>query len=504
MSARVVLFAFVASLSLASALATPCASAGGTDGATVVRGTGRMRLQSNQPWHDAGPGKVFGAGTTVEASGTDPMDLTLPDGVQITLEPGARGQFQSPGKLPTEHNGWARGYHLEVTAGELEVRVPSDPPAERAFLVSTTAGTLTDWRGSVHLTVDGDMTAAAIYAGALVIGSNGDGFPVFQPSGIVIRKGSKPKREAGIPPPPEWLARPPAGVTPPLAFVHAGERATLGFAWNPSPNAIAYRVELASDEAFTQVFNRGATTSNAYTLLEPVPALPTYYARVLAVGDDTIVGGWSRPHAIRVVRVAFPDNTPLGRDGAYMLRQGTAVTVANGAGLEAAFESYSGPPPDPPLPLIWMKAPSTFELADDGTRVVHLRDPSLPDNQFRFVLAKRQLHATVDICPRRARWPGDSINVRVLLVDPSGRLDPSKEQVRIDTTVSGGPIPVEWRQSGPAWYARIPPQTTISLAPWMLSVTAHDANGVDLGDGFVEVDGPTPPDKPAARAQPQW
>ncbi|WP_198096871.1 hypothetical protein, partial [Clostridioides difficile] len=87
-------------------------------------------------------------------------------------------------------------------------------PAERAFLVSSKAGTLTGWRGSVHVMVHDDTTAAAIYEGALVVGSNGVGFPVYDATAVTIRKGAVPEKSHGIPKAPAWPTETPAGTTP--------------------------------------------------------------------------------------------------------------------------------------------------------------------------------------------------------------------------------------------------------------------------------------------------
>jgi hypothetical protein len=464
------------------------------DGATVVSGNGRAHRDGDQTWTTLVTSQLVAAGSTVEATGPDPLDLTFPDGVQMHLEPGTSGHFRAPGRLPTEHNGWARGYVIELDKGEIDVRVPSDPPADRAFLVVTNAGTLTDWRGSVHLFVQGSTTAAAIYEGALVIGSNGDGFPVLQPGGVVIKKGSNPERSRGIPASPTWLDKPPPGAIPPFAFVKTGERATLGVAWAPSDGASSYRVELARDAAMTQLFQVATTTQTSFTMSEPVPASSVYYARVRAVADEGIVGNWSTAKSMRVLRVTYPPGASIAKDGAIMMREHQFVSISDSNTLEAAFENYTGAPPDPPFPLVWVKAPSQFEMGDDGTRVVHVRDPAFPQNEFRFVLGRRELNAAVDVCPKHAQWrgtnDGDTVNVRVTLQDPSNRLDTKVEQVTIETTVSGGVIPVEWRRSGASFYARVPPQAAIATPPYMLSVSVKDPTGAEIGSGFLEVDGP--------------
>ena len=72
------------------------------------------------------------------------------------------------GKLANEAAKWTRGFHLEVTEGAIDVSIPAGPKGSHAFLVTTRAGTLTDWRGRMHVTVHGDTTAVSVFDGALV------------------------------------------------------------------------------------------------------------------------------------------------------------------------------------------------------------------------------------------------------------------------------------------------------------------------------------------------
>src|SRR5580704_13079426 len=97
------------------------------------------------------------------------LAVTLSDGVVVTFEPGAHGRWLGRGKLPSETNSWAVGGHLVLLDGELDVRMPDGPKGKFAFLVQTKAGTLTDWRGKLHVAVHQDKTTAAIYQGALVV-----------------------------------------------------------------------------------------------------------------------------------------------------------------------------------------------------------------------------------------------------------------------------------------------------------------------------------------------
>src|SRR5580658_9829099 len=128
------------------------------DGATVVRGSGRFRADSTHEWKAASAGTRMTSMNTVESSADDPLVMSLPDGVVVFMEPGSLGRWMTPGRLPSETNGWTRGFHFVLMDGELDVRMPQGPKGTHAFLVSTSAGTLTDWRGKLHVMVHHDTT----------------------------------------------------------------------------------------------------------------------------------------------------------------------------------------------------------------------------------------------------------------------------------------------------------------------------------------------------------
>lgn len=477
---------FAAALaSLSVRLADVAIAAPPPDGAVIVRGAGRMRGERAADWSPTVIGTVIASGTIVDASGAGQLEIKFSDGVEVTMEPGATAVWRGRGRLPTEHNGWYGGFHIEQRAGEIDVKIPSQPVAERAFLISSKAGTLTGWRGSVHVLVHDDTTAAAIYEGALVVGSNGIGFPVYDATAVLIRKGVAPEKSRGIPSTPAWPAETPAGTTPPLALVKANERAPLGFAWSKVEGAATYRLEVSTDPVMVNVIQRATTADTSFVVGE-VPAGGRYYVRVRAVGADGIVGGWSRPRPLRVIRVAYPRGAFVAKDGTVILPENATIVLTDAEGIEVAYENVGGPKGT----LAWARAPNNLGLGSSGSRIVHLRDPAL-GAETRMVLGRRELRAKVDLCPRRARWPEDPVSVKVIVADPSGRIDPSAELLTFETTVNLEPVPLVWHHIGATWWATLAPRP--APGPWIVRVTARDSGGVEIGEGHLEVDGAPPP-----------
>jgi hypothetical protein len=455
------------------------------DGAAIVRGTGRCKSDRDHDWREISTGEVLGAGISVRASTDEPLQMLLPDGVTIALEPGAGARWMPAAKLPTETNGWARGYHLVLQDGELEVQMPPGVKGSHAFLVSTRAGTLTDWRGQLHVMVHGDTTAAAIYQGALVVGSNGQGFPVYDGAGILMRKGIDPDKSRGIPPAPSWDAS--AGGS--FTVAPRGDRAGMDLRWAPLAAAASYRIEIASEPTMVRVVRRASTTEPRYAVTEPEAGVQ-YWAHVRAVGPEGIVGEWSAPRAVHVLHYDLPEGAFVARDGAIVLLSGTALSLTNAEGIEVAYESetFARAPARLEVPLYWSKLVGPLRIGDDATlRIVHLRDPTL-GSEARLVLARRQLRADVDLQPRRAHWPADPIDARVVVSDPSGRTDIAGEKITIEALLDLTPLAVAWQQRGATWTTRIAPRPT--PGPSVVRVVVKDASGSEIGRGFLEIDTP--------------
>ena len=483
---RLCRLAFTCAVVLAPARANPAPT---VDGATIVRGVGRFRGENGADWSPANVGGVVPTNTTIEASGGVPLEMRFADGTELTMEPNAFGKLRSAARLPSENNGWARGHHLELRGGEVDVRMPSEPRGGRAFLVSTTAGTLTDWRGSVHVTVQDDTTAAAIYEGALVVGSNGQGFAVYDKTGVFLRKGVNPERARIIPGAPKWSA--PAKAVAPSFVVAAADDTKpppLAFSWDAVDGATTYRVEVATDQGMGNVIKRAVTAETRFVLAETrgsgAGGAPRYFARVRAISNDKIVGGWSAPRALRVLRVTYPRDSFIATDGTVILPEGGAIALSDVQGVEMALETYEGEKPRARGTLYWTPATANVRLAEKGSRIVHLRD-SLLGSETEIALGRRELRADVTMCPTRARWPDHPVGVRVLLDDPSRRIDASCEAVTFETTVNLTPIDVAWHHVGAWWWAEVPPQAT--PGPWVVRVVAKDKSGAEIGRGHLEV-----------------
>ena len=416
----------------------------------------------------------------------DGLTTTLPDGVAVTFEPGTVARWHGAGKLASETAKWTRGFHLEVTEGEVDVAVPSSAKEQHAFLMTTRAGTLTEWRGRMHVTVHGDGTALAVYEGALVVGSNRQSFLVADHAALLLHKSAEADKDKALPAVPAWdPSAPPSS----FAVVPEGAPAGVGVAWTAVPGAASYRLELATDPQMTRIVQRSSLKEPRFTAPEPGHGA-RFWAQVRAVGADGLVGEWSPPRAMRVVHFRLPPGAFVARDGVVVLASGSTVDLLDADGLDVASETvFPGAPAPAASSLYWSKSNAPLHLPDDAPmRIAHLRDPSLASVEGRIAMARRQLRADVILEPKVAR-AADTIDVRIVVSDPTGRVDVANENVSLQALADLDPLAVAWQHAGSVWTGRIGPRP--DRGPSVVRVIVNDGLGKEIGRGFVEIDSPS-------------
>jgi hypothetical protein len=425
------------------------------------------------------------------------LTTKLPDGVSVSFEPGTVARWAAAGKITSETAKWTHGFHVDVAEGELEVVMPPGQASqasqasqagqggnEHAFLVSTKAGTLTAWRGRMHVTVHGDTTSVAAYDGALLVGSSKDSFRVNDAAAVVLHRVGAVDKAHVVPAAPRWSD---AGGPPSFAVLPEGTSAsTLGVAWSPVAGASSYRVQIGTDAAMTQIAHGAqlGAADSSFAAPAPPPGVQ-YWAQVRSVGSDGIVSDWSAPRALRVLHYRLPSGAFLARDGAVVLPDGASLPLTDADGVDVAYENVRpGPPAAAPI-LYWARLTGPLHTSDDvPVRIAHLRDPSL-GGEARVLLARRQVHATVDMQPRRARAV-DPIEVRAVVLDPSGRVDVAAEPVTLEAMADLDRVTVAWQKAGNVWTGRIGPRRDTGR-PSVVRVVVRDGLAQEIGRGFVEI-----------------
>jgi hypothetical protein len=243
-------------------------------------------------------------------------------------------------------------------------------------------------------------------------------------------------------------------------------------------------VAIARDPGLAELVQRAETRDNRFVVAD-IPAGAIYYARVRAVGPEGIAGEWSNPRRLRSVRYQLPEGASVGRDGLFVVPEGCAITLLEPTGLQMASETAGDVAPIPgPTTLYWTEATAAVEPAHDASiRVVHLRDVD-SGLETRLALVRRTLRADIALTPPRAH-AGDPIDVRAVVWDPSGRVDPSGMPVRLVATLGLEPIPANWKRSGTTFTSRI--FSVSSNEPSVVRIVATDSQGTEIGRGMLEL-----------------
>jgi hypothetical protein len=410
------------------------------------------------------------------------LSTPLPDGVVVSFDAGAVARWRGASKIATETAKWAQGFHLELVDGDIDIAIPSPGKREHAILVTTKAGTVTGWRGRMHVATHGETTALSVYDGALIVGSNNQSFPVKDTTALVLRKGADADKARLLPSVPAWDDK--NGSS--LAVAPEGVGTMLTLAWTPVPGAVAYRLELAEDPAMTKIVRSTALGDLRFAVPAPAGTAKTW-AHVRAVGADGLLSDWSPARALRVVHYRLPTGAFVARDGVVVLPTGASVVLTDAEAIEIAYENVRpGVPPAAGSVLYWTKLAGALHMADDAPlRIVHLRDAAL-GIESRLALARRQIRAEVDMQPRRAH-ASDPIDVRTVVSDPTGRVDVSTEAVTLEATVDLDVVPILWQRSANVWTGRIAPRRDLGR-PSVVRVVVKDGLAQEIGRGFVETD----------------
>jgi hypothetical protein len=258
-----------------------------------------------------------------------------------------------------------------------------------------------------------------------------------------------------------------------VALASGGAGAAIGVCFRPVEGAARHRVEIAKDAAFADVVDAGEVGPEADRWAGK-PLYPgRYYARVLGLDAEGVAGEASRARSVGVVRAEVPSSTVRGAR-TLVGADGETVALLDAADFEVAVDG--GPWAPPPSPLAVKAQPRSFRIRCKG-------DPS---SETEYAIERRTLRADVKLTPTLPRWPGDAIDVTVTLVDPTGRTDAAAFVPRLSVVLGLEALPVAWTHEGAAYRARV--AAMAGRAPAVLRAIATDANGVELGRGFVEID----------------
>lgn len=295
-------------------IARPPTPAGETESLGVIATTGTVdiRPRVGAP-HCARSGESLSRGDRISVGDNGFAVLALPNGVVLSLSPGARlTAFESPAGV--------RPSNTTLEAGS--VRVSSPSAVTRSFALSTDSATvfLGHGDGVVQSLARRFTTRISTHSGVIRARYASNEFSVDAGLGVSIEAGRRSHSHELLAPP-VWTAAPPTDAVTaghPLDVTGTYARSRPQRVWR-------WRTEVARDEAFHEVIAMTRAGRNETRWSGRALAPGTYYVRVVALDVDLYE---SQPSAVARVTVRAPEIDRGATDG-----QGRLATVRIPVGL---------------------------------------------------------------------------------------------------------------------------------------------------------------------------
>lgn len=204
-----------------------------------------------------------------------------------------------------------------------------------------------------------------------------------------------------------------------------------------------------------------------------VPHAGIYYAVARSLGAGDIEGPLSSATKIQVLGLAPGQEPP--QNGVFLLGNEERVRLAGTEGLEVR---YGNSP-------TYLPASRSVGLSQSQKTLVEFRNPKDVEQRVLLTLAPRYQRKEIELGPKEARWPGDSVKMRIGMWDGAGNLLRPGEGVDVRVTVNSGDVPVSWKSTNDGYVAQIPRQE--GAGPWVVRVNVKDGRGHTIARDFLEV-----------------
>jgi hypothetical protein len=398
---------------------------------------------------------------------TESVQRDLGDGVTLFLSPGTRLVQQGWLRVTLANGERRRAHHLELVTGSVDVEVRKQGDGAVPVVVRAP-------RRVTGLVKVGEAIIKADKAAVAVAALRGDAMAA---SGNKWRQLAPGFVRAFTSLDPGGRPRPiPAAVEPKvetrLLVALPGQHVAARATWAAVPRAVFYdvRIEQLADSEH-ELFKRLSTTQPETSLDDLPPG--NYELRVRAIDDVGISGAASVPLSLRVVGVELPEGAYMSGD-AIMLGRDQRVRFTHAQGLELTYGGATH----------FVPAPDSAGLNRGREVVVRLRERGQID-EARLKLVPNTLTADVKLGPQLARWPGDTVTVRIRVHRESAVPAGKGASLRPEVTINGEDVAPKWTQRSDQWLGTVPPPS--SRGPWVVRVRVFDAYGELAGRAFLEV-----------------
>jgi hypothetical protein len=393
------------------------------------------------------------------------------------LDPGAHIAISQVTFVPMGGPFAALGRRFELLAGSVTAHVVVDPKRPRTLVIGTPNDGMVAVRpGEAQVVVDGERAGVACLQGEAHVKQGKSSIDVRAGEAASLSSARASLTTHPLETAPTWTG--PTGKLDdpqPLALALGDQPAAPAVAWQPMMGAIGYRIELASDSAFTNMVEAARVGAKEHRFVAKALREGSYFARVIALDSDGIASRPSSPVSVRVIRVRTPAGGFADVEHATVVApEGTSLQFSNNADLELAIDDHNFSPAAPE----W--------LADGANHVLRLRLVRDYGHESRLYVEPRSLKADVRVGPAFARWPNDPVDIVVDIRDASGRFDPTTVAPDLQVLIGVEPVQVEWKHEGSMFTAQLSPRSV--TGPEVVRVIVRDPNGALLGRNFLEIE----------------
>lgn len=180
----------------------------------------------------------------------------------------------------------------------------------------------------------GDRTNVSVFDGKSKVTSNRQSVEVARGFGTRFSKGQTPEPARELPKAPIWK-----GELPRITLADVGQ-GVLTTSWEPTADAVAYRVEIATDPEFWRLLAREEVGPDVTNFRAENLAPGDYYVRVRVLDKDDFLGWPTEARTTTVVGVAFAEGGGRVEAGGKLLLHpyGRLALAQKSAALGISFD----------------------------------------------------------------------------------------------------------------------------------------------------------------------
>ncbi len=391
--------------------------------------------------------------------------LRLTDGTTLELSPEASLKIQMTMPVPLGPGGPVKAQTMTLSSGRLRIDASPSGKTRRAVLLRgpRKAQLILSGESAVSLK---DETLSAVNLSGKMLATTANDWSEIPPGKALslTRTDPKPQLRDPLPTPRFTGGR--------WATTNLSDTPLL-LTWSEAPGARSYELRLLSDKgALLKRLPLGAERNEI-----KLPDLPpgSYEARLAALDEGGLESLTPQPARLALLAVGLPPGGFRSGPASVQVSEGQSLSLAHAAGVELAYDKGASYAP----------AGQEFVMRGDLPRLLRFRVPGATlDGTLQ--IEPRSLAAVVELAPKNARWPRDTVTGTIRLVNKSGSSLPSDVRMVPRVTLGVTPIEARFQEEGPGLLrVTIAPQA--GSLPAALRIEVHDQHGIYLGRGFLEI-----------------